>query len=194
MKILLIDNYDSFTYNLHHYLEQITDDPVTVVRHDAMSAEDAGEFDLIMLSPGPGLPVDAGITMEVIRMWHQSKNIFGVCLGHQAIGEFFGGKLRNLDEVHHGIASSIDVVHPDILYRNLPSTLTVGRYHSWVIDDHTLPPSLIVTARDQSGEIMSIRHTHYNVCGVQFHPESVMTPHGLQMIRNWVEAERAQNK
>lgn len=187
MKILLIDNYDSFTYNLVHYLEQVTEDDVRVVRNDEILASEVGDYDLIMLSPGPGLPSDAGITMEVLQQWHRTKNIFGVCLGHQAIGEFFGAKLRNLDEVHHGVATPIEIIAADVLYKTLPTTIDVGRYHSWVIDEALLPDQLVVTARDQAGEIMSVRHREFQVCGVQFHPESIMTPHGLQIIRNWVE-------
>ena len=186
MKILLIDNYDSFTYNLVHYLEQVTEVEVDVVRNDQMQAQEASEYDLIMLSPGPGLPKDAGITMEIIRMWHRHKNILGVCLGHQAIGEFYGGKLRNLEEVHHGVATPIEIVCPDILYKNLKAPIEVGRYHSWVIDEKHLPSELVVTARDHAGEIMSIRHHELSVCGVQFHPESFLTHSGYDILRHFL--------
>lgn len=185
MKILLIDNYDSFTYNLVHYLEQVTQDQITVVRNDHITLEQVGDYNLIMFSPGPGLPKDAGKMMEIIRVWHKTKNIFGICLGHQAIGEFFGAKLRNLDEVHHGVATPIEIKHADPIFQDIPKTISVGRYHSWVLDENNIPNDLIVTAKDLAGEIMAIQHRTLPIFGVQFHPESIMTTHGLQMIRNW---------
>jgi anthranilate synthase component 2 len=185
MKILLIDNYDSFTYNLVHYLEQVTEDEITVVRNDLITLEEVGNFDHIMFSPGPGLPKDAGMMMEIIRVWHKTKNIFGICLGHQAIGEFFGAKLRNLDEVHHGVATPIEIIHADPIFQDIPKTISVGRYHSWVLDEKNIPNDLMVTAKDLAGEIMAIQHRTLPIFGVQFHPESIMTTHGLQMIRNW---------
>ena len=186
MRTLIIDNYDSFTFNLQHYLEAEMNDSVTVVRNDAISTDEVGTFDQIVLSPGPGLPEEAGITMEVIRRFSASKRILGVCLGHQAIGLAFGGHLENLVTVHHGVSSNLHLTKSDYLWTDIPDASPAGRYHSWVVSRNSLPDCLEITATDESGEIMAIRHTDYDLRGVQFHPESIMTTHGRTFIRNWV--------
>lgn len=187
MKILLLDNYDSFTWNLFHYLEQITDEEIHVKQNDEISVEDAGVFDRIILSPGPGLPDEAGITKEIIRKYISSKPILGVCLGHQAIGEVFGAKLKNLDAVKHGVASKLVVKDKsEKIFSGIEEDISIGHYHSWVVDKENFPADLKITAEDGDGNIMAMRHNKYNVCGVQFHPESVLTTDGLMMLRNWV--------
>jgi anthranilate synthase component 2 len=186
MRTLIIDNYDSFTFNLQHYLEAELNDAVTVVRNDKISLDEVAAFHQIVLSPGPGLPQDAGITMEVITHFAGSKRILGVCLGHQAIGLAFGGHLENLATVHHGVSSNLHITKSDYIWTNFPDASPVGRYHSWVVSRKKLPDCLEITATDESGEIMAIRHTDYDIRGVQFHPESIMTTHGKLLIRNWV--------
>lgn len=186
MRTLIIDNYDSFTFNLQHYLEAELNDAVTVVRNDKISLDEIAAFHQIVLSPGPGLPQDAGITMEVITHFAGSKRILGVCLGHQAIGLAFGGHLENLATVHHGVSSNLHITKSDYIWTNFPDSSPVGRYHSWVVSRKKLPDCLEITATDESGEIMAIRHTDYDIRGVQFHPESIMTTHGRTLIRNWV--------
>ncbi len=183
-RILVLDNYDSFTYNLVHYLEDLGCE-VVVKRNDQLLLEEVAEFDKIVLSPGPGIPDEAGLLKEIIATYAPTKSIFGVCLGQQAIGEVFGGTLINLDEVYHGIATSIEVVKEDILFKDLPKEFEVGRYHSWVVHPK-LPASLEVTSVDKNGQIMSLRHTSYDVCAVQFHPESVLTPNGKKILENWL--------
>jgi len=186
-KILVIDNYDSFTYNLVHYLEAFGCD-VTVKRNDKLTLEEVNAFDKIVLSPGPGLPDEAGLLKSIIKTYASSKSILGVCLGLQAIAEVFGGSLINLDTVYHGMASTIKIVgKDDVLYRNIPKTLEVGRYHSWIVSPK-LPADLVVTSVDDEGQIMSLKHKHYDVRGVQFHPESILTPQGEKILRNWVES------
>jgi len=186
MKILILDNYDSFTYNLVHYVEQFCND-VTVKRNDEIPLDEVDVFDAIILSPGPGLPKDAGIMSELIKRYAPSKKILGVCLGHQAIGEAFGAKLKNLDQVHHGVAIPVSVIErSEVLFQGFSNKFETGRYHSWVIDKDTISEELIITAVDEKGEIMAIRHRQFNVCGVQFHPESLLTPNGLKIIKNWV--------
>lgn len=187
MKILVIDNYDSFTYNLVHYLEKVTDATVEVYRNDKISLEDVNRYDKILLSPGPGIPSEAGILLDVIRTYAPTKSILGVCLGQQAIAEAFGGTISNLKEVFHGVATPVNIVVEDSLFNGIPKKLNVGRYHSWAVDKAGLPKELEITAVDESGSIMGIRHTSYDLKGVQFHPESVLTEHGLQMIENWVK-------
>ncbi|WP_435625018.1 anthranilate synthase component II [Flagellimonas sp.] len=184
-KILMIDNYDSFTYNLVHYLEDLDCD-VTVKRNDQLTVEEVAEFDEIVLSPGPGIPDEAGLLKSIIETYAPTKRIFGVCLGQQAIGEVFGGSLINLDQVYHGISTTIEVVKEDIIYRDMPRELEVGRYHSWVVHPD-LPEELEATSIDENGQIMSLRHKTYDVTAVQFHPESVLTPHGKQMLKNWLD-------
>ena len=185
MRILIIDNYDSFTFNLVHYVEQFCDD-VTVKRNDEISLDEVEEFDAIVLSPGPGLPKHAGIMPKLIKQYASTKKILGVCLGHQAIGEAFGASLKNLNQVHHGVAIPINIiVNNEPLFTNLPNRMDTGRYHSWVIDKNTIPSDLKITATDDEGEVMAIRHKEFDVCGVQFHPESLLTPDGLKVIENW---------
>lgn len=187
MKILVLDNYDSFTYNLVHYIEQLTDSTVDVFRNDAIDTEDVDSYDKILLSPGPGIPADAGILIDVIKRYHTTKDIFGVCLGLQAIAEAFGGSLINLNSVFHGLATPVFHDGNDPLFDGLNSPFMAGRYHSWIADSNTLPDELSVTARDEGGNIMALRHKIYRVCGVQFHPESVLTPDGLKIIDNWLK-------
>jgi anthranilate synthase component II len=192
MKILVIDNYDSFVYNLVHYLEEL-DCQVTVKRNDRLDIEEVEDYDKILLSPGPGIPEEAGLLKTIIQEYAATKSILGVCLGMQAIGEVFGGELLNLDDVYHGVATNIEVfVDDEYLYEGLDKNLQVGRYHSWVVKKD-LPPMLQATSYDEKGEIMSLRHTEYDVRGVQFHPESVLTPTGKTMIKNWVNHQEISN-
>ena len=184
MKVLVIDNYDSFTYNLVHYLEELQCD-VVVKRNDKLSLEDVEPFQKIVLSPGPGIPDEAGLLKEIISVYAPSKSIFGVCLGQQAIGEVFGGRLINLDEVYHGVATEIKIVKEDPIFAGLPRKISVGRYHSWVVDP-ILPAELIATSFDDNGQLMSLRHKEYDVSAVQFHPESVLTPEGKKILENWI--------
>lgn len=186
MKVAVIDNYDSFTYNLVHYLEDLGAE-VTVFRNDEFDLEDLASFEKILLSPGPGIPDEAGLLKEVIKTYDKTKDIFGVCLGLQAIGEIYGGKLTNLDNVFHGVATKISITNDDFIFDNLPQKFEVGRYHSWVVATENLPDSLIITSTDENGEIMSLKHQYLNVRGVQFHPESVLTPNGKQILENWLK-------
>ena len=188
MRILVFDNYDSFTYNLVHCIEKISEHEVEVYRNNRISLAEIVRYDKILLSPGPGLPSEAGILEEVIRTYAHTKSILGVCLGQQAIAEVFGGKLRNLDKVYHGVATEVEVIQEDVLYRNIPSRFKAGRYHSWVVDEQGFPAELEVTVKDQSGMIMGLRHRKYDVRGVQFHPESVLTEYGETIIKNWIES------
>lgn len=185
-RILVIDNYDSFTYNLVHYLEAL-DCEATVLRNDELDIDDAADFDKILLSPGPGVPSEAGLLKEIIATYAPTKNILGICLGQQAIGEVFGASLINLDKVYHGIAAGITItVEDEQLYNGLAQQLQVGRYHSWSVDPATLPACLEITSVDENGQIMSLRHKVYDVRGVQYHPESVLTPDGKKILENWV--------
>jgi anthranilate synthase component 2 len=187
-KILLIDNYDSFTYNLYQLIKQVSDDDVEVFRNDKISVAECEKYDKIFLSPGPGLPDEAGNLKAIISEYADKKPIFGVCLGQQAIGEVFGGKLKNLSRVYHGIRSEFTSVDSaSNMFENIPKKFHAGRYHSWVIDKTTLPDCLEVTCEDDDGEIMGIAHKEYKVRAVQFHPESVMTDHGKEMIQNFLE-------
>jgi len=187
MKILMLDNYDSFTYNLVQYIEEITGEELDVFRNDQITVEEVGEYDTIILSPGPGVPKDAGIMLQVIEKYASTKNIFGVCLGLQAIGETFGGELANLDKVYHGVQTSIIKVEDDEpIFENIPTVFEAGRYHSWVVKKENLPECLEVTAIDKKGIVMAASHKEYNVRGVQFHPESIMTPEGKLMLRNFI--------
>ncbi|HRG37399.1 MAG TPA: aminodeoxychorismate/anthranilate synthase component II [Bacteroidia bacterium] len=186
MKILVIDNYDSFTYNLVHYLEKVTDARIDVFRNDKIKLEEIEQYDKILLSPGPGIPSEAGILLDVIKKYAPTKSIFGVCLGQQAIAEAFGGSISNLKEVFHGVATPATILIEDAIFKNVPKQLKVGRYHSWAVNKEDLPKELEITAVDESGSIMAIRHKTYDLSAVQFHPESVLTEHGLQMIENWV--------
>ena len=186
-RIIIIDNYDSFTYNLSHLVKELGAD-VTVVRNDQFSLDDIEVFDKIILSPGPGIPSEAGLLLDVIRHYAGKKPILGVCLGHQAIGEVFGAKLENLSEVFHGVATPCRIVADDLLFQGLPDELTVGRYHSWVVSRENFPECLEVTAVSNEGQIMALRHREYDVRGIQFHPESVLTPEGKEMISNWLKS------
>lgn len=186
-KILVIDNYDSFVYNLVHYLEEF-DVEVDVVRNKSIDLEKVADYDKILLSPGPGIPDEAGQLKDVIKTYYKTKPIFGVCLGQQAIMEVFGGTLENLEQVYHGIATSIDItVDDEPIYRGLPKKIEVGRYHSWVVHK-TLPEVLEITSVDENGHVMSLRHKDYDVRAVQYHPESVLTPEGKTIIKNWLNA------
>ncbi len=185
-KILVIDNYDSFTYNLVHYLEDLNCE-VTVYRNDEFDIDEVKKFDKILLSPGPGIPDEAGLLKEVIKVYSPSKSILGVCLGQQAIGEVFGGTLINLEKVYHGVATNVTIlVDNETLFEGLEKQIEVGRYHSWVINSEGFPENLEITSTDENGQIMSIRHKNFDVKGVQFHPESVLTPHGKKILENWV--------
>ncbi len=187
MKILVIDNYDSFTYNIVHLVKQLGYADVEVHRNDKITLGEVERFDKIILSPGPGVPSEAGILLDVIKKYALTKSILGVCLGEQAIGEAFGAKLINLSEVYHGVTSQMTIVDQDeTLFRGLPAQLQIGRYHSWAVSKEGLPECLQVTAVDENGMIMALRHKQYDVRGVQFHPESVLTPDGEQMMKNWL--------
>ena len=191
MKILIFDNYDSFTYNLVHVVEKIIHAKVDVFRNDKISLEKINEYDKIILSPGPGLPCESGLLLPLIKEYASSKSILGVCLGQQAIGEVFGGKLVNLKEVYHGVATKIKVngkrtMSKNDIFKALPEELEVGRYHSWIVDKEKFPKDLEITAEDENGYIMALRHKTFDVQGVQFHPESVLTPDGEKMMRNWL--------
>lgn len=187
-KILVIDNYDSFTYNLVHYINQITGEQPDVYRNDEITLADIDKYDKIVLSPGPGLPEEAGICLDLIRQYSPVKSILGICLGHQAIGEAFGGKLTNLSRVYHGLATSVSITDPEEpLFRGIPGNILAGRYHSWVVDSRDLPNCLVVTSLDDNGLIMGLSHRDYDVRGLQFHPESVLTEYGFDIMRNWVE-------
>lgn len=190
-RILIIDNYDSFTYNLVHLVEKILEDDVTVYLNNEFAISEVQSFDKIIISPGPGLPKQAGQTLEVIKIYANSKSILGVCLGQQAIAEAFGGKLKNLNEVYHGVAHEIEISQshlqkPNYLFKNLPKKITVGRYHSWVIDKNYLPIAFNISATDVNGEIMAIEHKKFDIQAIQFHPESIMTSEGEQILRNWL--------
>ena len=186
-KIIIIDNYDSFTYNLVHYLEDLNCE-VTVYRNDEFDIDELQKFDKILLSPGPGVPKEAGLLIEVIKTYAKTKSILGVCLGQQAIAEVFGGSLINLDKMQHGVASTITIVDPDEpLFHNLETTIEVGRYHSWVVNPVGFPEVLEITSVDENNQIMSLRHRNLNVRGVQFHPESLLTPNGKQILENWLK-------
>jgi anthranilate synthase component 2 len=186
-KILVIDNYDSFTFNLVHYLEDLNCE-VTVLRNDKFDLDDIENFEKILLSPGPGIPEEAGLLKAVIRRYAATKSILGVCLGQQAIGDVFGAQLINLETVYHGVHTDITVVVEDeVLFDQLDTTLQVGRYHSWVVDAN-LPEVLEATSVDINGQVMSLRHKAFDVKGVQFHPESVLTPNGKQLLKNWINS------
>ena len=187
MKILVLDNYDSFTYNLVQYIERILKDPVDVRRNDQVALKEIEAYDKILISPGPGIPVEAGITLDLIREYGNRKSILGVCLGHQAIAEAYGGSIKNLSKVYHGVTGLMkQVVAGDYFFQGIPEEFDAGRYHSWVVDRETLPPELEVTVENDEGYIMALRHREYDVRGVQFHPESVLTEYGGMMIKNWL--------
>ena len=185
MKVVMIDNYDSFTYNLVHLVKELGGD-VTVLRNDTFSLCDLEPYDKIMLSPGPGIPSEAGLLTDVIRTYAGRKPILGICLGEQAIGEVFGGTLVNLDEVFHGVQTPAHITADDYVFDGLPETIQVGRYHSWVVDEASAPSCLEIIAQSDEGQVMALRHREYDVRGIQFHPESVLTPDGRTIISNWL--------
>lgn len=186
MKIAIIDNYDSFTYNLSHLVKELGAE-VSVWRNDQFELPQLQRFDKIILSPGPGIPSEAGLLLDVIRCYAGKKPILGVCLGHQAIAEAFGGKLENLSEVYHGVSTGCIRTADDVLFAGMPQRFTIGRYHSWVVSKDGFPDSLEITAMSDDGHIMALRHRSYDIRGMQFHPESVLTPDGRQMIKNWID-------
>ena len=188
MKILVFDNYDSFTYNLVHLLEKAGDHDIEVHRNDKINLQEIARFDKIVLSPGPGLPSEAGILLPLIKEYAGKKSILGICLGHQAIAEAFGGTLINLDTVFHGVAMPIRITRQDKLFNCLPETFQTGRYHSWTVSEENLPESLEVTAVDEDNNIMALRHKTFDIRGVQFHPESIMTEYGEELVINWLQS------
>jgi anthranilate synthase component 2 len=188
VKLLVLDNYDSFTYNLVHLIEKVSEIDFDVIRNDKISIDAVKAYDKILLSPGPGLPKDAGIMPELIKQYGSSKSILGVCLGLQAIGESYGGSLKNLETVFHGIATPINIILEDIIFNGCPKTFTVGRYHSWIINNQNLPNQLKITALDTNGNIMALKHQSHDVKGVQFHPESILSEYGELIIKNWLQS------
>lgn len=191
MKILIIDNYDSFTYNLVHMVEKITGEFPTVFRNDEIELEEIDQYDLIMLSPGPGIPDEAGILKETIKAFTGKKPIFGVCLGLQAITEVFGGSIINMEEVFHGVATEMKVMQPEAtIFKGIPSEFPAARYHSWIASKEDFPDDLEITAMDENGEIMALRHKEHAISAVQFHPESILTEVGEQIVSNFIEANK----
>ena len=186
MKTVIIDNYDSFTYILAHLVKELGAE-VDVLRNDKFELEELEKYDKIILSPGPGIPEEAGLLLEVIRTYAGRKPILGVCLGEQAIGQAFGGKLTNLSEVFHGIQTNVKIKNKDYIFSGLPTEIPVGRYHSWVVDTDGFPEELVITAISSEGQIMALKHREYDVHGIQFHPESVLTPDGKQIVGNWLK-------
>lgn len=185
-KVLVIDNYDSFTYNLVHLLQEL-DQAYEVVRNDKFALEDVANYDKILLSPGPGIPEEAGLLLDVIRTYAPTKSILGICLGQQAIAEVFGGKLYNMPKPLHGVATDIIVTdEEEVLFKDFPRNSKIGRYHSWAVDKEALPAELKITALDSDGVIMALTHREYDVRGMQFHPESVLTDNGKKLIENWI--------
>jgi anthranilate synthase component 2 len=187
IKTVIIDNYDSFTYNLAHLVKELGA-AVEVLRNDCFRLEELEQYDKIILSPGPGIPEEAGLLLDVIRTYAGRKPILGVCLGEQAIGQVFGGTLTNLSDVFHGVQTPVRLVEPDYIFRGLPEEIPVGRYHSWVVDAASLPEDLVVTAISPEGQIMALKHRKFDVHGIQFHPESVLTPDGKKILSNWLYA------
>ncbi len=186
MKILVLDNYDSFTYNLVQMIEQIVNDKIDVFRNDKISLEEIEKYDKIILSPGPGIPEEAGILVSLIKKYAPAKSIFGVCLGQQAIAEAFGGTLINLSEIYHGVATESKQISEHKIFKDLPGTLEVGRYHSWAVNPENFPDELEITSVDKNGMIMSLKHKNYDVHAVQYHPESILTPKGKQILENFL--------
>ena len=187
MKVLVFDNYDSFTYNLVQMIKELSDATVEVYRNDEIPLEAIKAYDKILLSPGPGIPSESGLLLPLIKEYAATKSILGICLEQQAIAESFGGSLSNLSQVYHGIATPVHVTNPSTLFKGLPTTFNVGRYHSWVVNENDLPTDLIITSKDDQGYIMSLEHSTYDVKGVQYHPESVLTPDGAIIIGNWLK-------
>jgi anthranilate synthase component II len=188
MKILVVDNYDSFTYNLVQYIERVLKNPVDVKRNDQLNLEEVAAYDKILISPGPGIPEEAGLTLDLIKEYGSVKSILGVCLGHQAIAEAYGGSIANLSTVYHGVTGQMkQLVNNEYLFEGVPVEFDAGRYHSWIVEHHSLPGELEITVENDEGYIMAIRHREYDVRGVQFHPESVLTEYGGRMILNWIK-------
>lgn len=188
MKILVLDNYDSFVYNLVYILKELGGD-VDVFRNDKIALEEVEKYDKILLSPGPGIPEEAGIMLDLIKNYHATKSIFGVCLGHQAIGEAFGAKLHNMGEVLHGVTTKCLITDPsEVLFQEIPSEIEVCRYHSWTVVPETMPADLKITAIDEKGFVMAEAHQKYDIRGVQFHPEAYLTQHGVKMVENWMKS------
>lgn len=186
MNLLILDNYDSFTYNLVQMVEDILEKEVRVIKNDEIDLKDLDQFDKIILSPGPGIPQEAGKLLDVIKNYKNRIPILGVCLGHQAIAEVFGANLEQLDSVKHGVSSQILETDDENIFRNIELPLQVGRYHSWVVDDVDFPADLKITSKDEFGNIMSLKHKNYPISGVQFHPESILTPQGKLILKNWL--------
>ena len=186
MKILIFDNYDSFTYNRVHLVKELGYTDVDVFRNDKIALEDVAKYDKIILSPGPGIPSEAGLLLPLIKEYAGKRPILGVCLGHQAIGEAFGAQLKNLEDVYHGVATRINITQPDYIFDTLGRELEVGRYHSWIVDNNGLPDCIEITATDNNGQIMALKHKEFDVHGVQFHPESVLTPAGETIVKNFL--------
>lgn len=188
MKILLLDNYDSFTYNLSHMVEEITGEYPDVIRNDEITLDEIAKYDLLILSPGPGVPSESGILLECIKRYAGRKPIFGVCLGLQAIVEAFGGELMNLNEVYHGLSTSVNILTDEnVIFQGLPDQIDAGRYHSWIASKENFPEDLEITAEDEQGKIMAIKHIGFPISAVQFHPESILTPFGKKIIKNFIE-------
>lgn len=187
MKILVLDNYDSFVYNLVHYIKQLGYNDIDVFRNDKISIEDVAKYDKILLSPGPGIPKEAGVMIDLIKYYAASKSIMGVCLGHQAIAEAFGSELENMEEVLHGVDSKMEVISEDVIYKGLPTSFKVGRYHSWQVKKDSLSDTFKLTGVDENGNVMSMRHKSLDLVGVQYHPESVLTENGLAIVENWLK-------
>jgi len=187
VKVLVIDNYDSFVFNLVHMIYNLGVEDITVVKNNKVSLEEIKLYDKILLSPGPGIPKDSGSMPEIIKHWGPSKSILGVCLGHQAIAESFGATLKNLDEPLHGVASLVTIIQEKYLFENCPKQFKIGHYHSWVVEEKTISNNLEILAKDEKGNVMSIGHKIYDVTGLQFHPESVLTENGKQIIKNWIK-------
>jgi anthranilate synthase component 2 len=186
MRLLLLDNYDSFTYNLLHLVEKVSDYEVDVFKNDQITLDEINKYQKIILSPGPGLPIQAGIMPDLLKAYADKKSILGVCLGMQAIAERFNSPLKNLQTVYHGVATSINILSPDIIFNNCPPSFLVGRYHSWVVDENKISNELIVTAEDSHKLIMAIKHPKYDIKGVQFHPESILSEYGEVIMKNWL--------
>lgn len=191
MKLLVIDNYDSFTYNLVQYLRELAPASIDVYRNDQLSLEAMEAYDAIVLSPGPGLPQDAGLLLDIIKTYSGQKPILGICLGHQAIGQVFGAALENLTKVYHGLATPVELLSQTGIFEGQASPLTVGRYHSWVVNKSSLPPCLEILAEDEQGQIMAMQHQEHPTVGLQFHPESVLTPTGKDLLNNFLELAKA---
>jgi anthranilate synthase component 2 len=190
VKILLFDNYDSFTYNLVHVIKSLGYEDVDVYRNDKIELSQIDQYDKIILSPGPGIPYEAGLMMQLIEQYADKKSILGVCLGHQAIGEAFGGTLENIPTVFHGVQTAINIVSEDYIFAGLPKQIQAGRYNSWIVSNKNLPADIEVTAIDDQGDIMALKHKKFDLHGVQFHPESILTPDGKRIIQNFIEFKK----